>query len=115
MPLIKTLRSGGTLSAEESIQLRTALGRLEQASGDLAAAQQDLDAALKLRVAYDDAASPWLAQIQGMIAERHAQAGDLPAARAALNQAETTLARSGTDLPYFKKPLTELRARLAKI
>ena len=114
LPIIKTVRAGGTLSIDETIQLRTALGRLEQASGDLPAARKDLDEALRLRTAHDDPASPWLAQIQGMIAEQDAQAGDLPAARAALAQAELTLARGKTDLPYFSKPMTELRARLAK-
>jgi serine/threonine-protein kinase len=114
LPLIKTVRAGGTLSVDETIQLHTALGRLEQASGDLPAARKDLDEALRLRTAHDDPASPWLAQIQGMVAEQDAQAGDLPAARAALAQAELTLAKGKTDLPYFSKPLTELRSRLAK-
>jgi eukaryotic-like serine/threonine-protein kinase len=114
LPLIKSLRAGETLSVDELIQLYTALGRLEQAAGDLPAARKDLDEALRLRKAHDDPASPWLAQIQGMVAEQDAHAGDLPAARAALAEAELTLARGKTDLPYFSKPLTELRARLAK-
>jgi hypothetical protein len=114
LPIIKTVRAGGTLSIDETIQLRTALGRLEQASGDLPAARKDLDEALRLRQAHDDPASPWLAQIQGMVAEQAAQAGDLAAARAALAQAEATLAKGKADLPYFSKPLTELRTRLAK-
>ena len=69
LPLIQSVRSGGTLSVDESIQLHTALGRLEQASGDRAAARQDLEQALALRQQHDDPASPWLVQLRGMLAE----------------------------------------------
>jgi serine/threonine-protein kinase len=113
LPLIKSLRAGETLSVDESIQLHTALGRLEQASGNLDAARKDLDEALRLRTQHDEAGSPWLEQLQGMKAELEIQAGDAVKARAALTQAEQSLARSSTKLPYFTKPLADLRVRLA--
>ncbi|MEJ0086389.1 MAG: serine/threonine-protein kinase [Pseudomonadota bacterium] len=109
-PLIKTVRSGGALSVDEAIQLHTALGRLEQAAGDLPAARKDLDAALALRTKYDDPASPWVAQLQGMMAEYFLQAGDPARARGALARAEGV--RSAAALPWFAQPLAQLRARL---
>jgi serine/threonine protein kinase len=110
LPAIKSLRNGDAFSLDEAIQLHTALGRLEQASGDLAAARKDLDQALALRKAHDDPASPWVAQLDGMLAEYFLQAGDLPRARAAL--AEAVRVQSAAALPYFSKPLESLRARL---
>jgi len=114
LSLIKSVRAGGALSVDESIHLHTALGRLEQVSGNLAAARTDLEEALRLRTAHDEAGSPWLAQLQGMMAEYHAQAGDAAAARAALAQAEQTLKRGPDRSPYFAQPLADLRTRLAR-
>jgi serine/threonine-protein kinase len=111
LPLIKTVRSGGALSVDEAILLHTALGRLEQASGDLAAARKDLDRAVALRKAHDDPASPWVAQLQGMMAEYFVQTRDLTRARVALAQAEGV--RSAVPMPYFAQPLAKVRARLA--
>ena len=110
---IKTLRAGGTLSVDESIQLHTGLGRLEQASGNLEAARKDLDEALRLRSEHDEPGSPWLEQLQGMKAEFEMQAGDAGKARAALTHAEQSQARATTKLPYFAKPIADLRVRLA--
>jgi hypothetical protein len=98
------------LSVDEAIQLHTALGRLEQARGDLAAARKDLEQAWALRKAHDDPASPWVAQLRGMMAECLVQAGDLPQARAELAEAEAV--KGAMALPYFSKPLAALHARL---
>ncbi|MET0207562.1 MAG: tetratricopeptide repeat protein [Burkholderiaceae bacterium] len=111
LPLVKTLRSAGTLSVDEAIQLYTSLARLEQASGDLAAAGQDFDRALALRTKHDDPASPWLAQLHGMRAEYFLRAGDPAKARAALDQAQAV--KSIAALPYFTQPLARARAELA--
>ena len=113
LPLIKSLRAGETLSVDESIQLHTALGRLEQASGNLDAARKDLDEALRLRTKHDEPGSPWLEQLQGMKAELEIQAGDAAKARTALTQAEQSQAHNPAKLPYFTKPLADLRLRLA--
>jgi serine/threonine-protein kinase len=112
LPIIKMVRAGDTLSVDETIQLRTALGRLEHAGGNLAAARTDLTEALRLRTAHDDPKSPWVAQLEGMMAEFDSAAGDEVKARAALTRAETSLAGTASELPYFKAPLAVLRARI---
>jgi tetratricopeptide (TPR) repeat protein len=109
---VKALRAGAKPGVDELEQLHTALGRIELAAGDLSAAQADLGAALQLRRAHDDSNSPWLAVTQRMLAEYYLARHDLPAARAALREAEKIMAANGIRSDYLQAPLQSLLARV---
>ncbi len=110
LALVESLRSGATLTVDETIQLRTGLGRLELAAGDFDAAVVDLEAALKLRHTYDDATSPWLAVTECMLAEYYARRGNPGAAQKYLGEAQSILGARASHSPYLAVPLRQARA-----
>lgn len=110
LQLVRSTRAGEPMSIDDSVRMRAALGRLEEASGNLGAAGLDLREALRLRTAHEAAPSVWLAELDAMMAEYYSRSGDLVHARAELAKAERILDSLPAYGSWFRRRIESVRA-----
>ncbi len=97
-----------TLEAEALLELGRAQLRLRQHAG----AKASLERALKLRVATEDAQSPWIAEVEAALGEAALAGGDVAAARGLVASA-TRIVAAHRDLgEQFRAPVRALGAAI---
>jgi eukaryotic-like serine/threonine-protein kinase len=89
------------------------LGQAHAAAGASGVARGHLERAVAIRNAIDDDSSPWLAQVQIALANVLVDLGELPTARQWMNKAAAAQAAHSELAPHLRRPLAELRRRLA--
>jgi serine/threonine protein kinase len=89
------------------------LGQAHAALGTKDVARRLLERAVAIRAAIDDDTSPWLAQVQIALADVLADLGDMPLARQWMHKAAAAHAHQSELAPHLRRPLAELRKRLA--
>ena len=89
------------------------LGQAQQRAGDPKSARLNLERAVKLREANDDAKSPWLAEAEVALADCLIDLGERKEAHALIDQAKAIHTAQAELGEHFKVPLRRVAARLA--
>ncbi len=97
-----------TLEADAALQL----GRAQLQSGDVRAAQLNIERGLQLRTANDDPNSPWIAEAQIALAQCSIALGNPAQARSLIHRAAAIQASHSQLGSHYKQPLADVQARL---